>query len=135
MRLALIAAALLSATPALAVDFSQPILDPSGKPGEQCADPAKHTGCTTITLGSVSSMALFTELPSDRDARTGAANLSPEQKARNASLGLRIVSAKPGEDVKLDSAEVTDLKARIGAAYPPLTVYRAWMLLDPNTKL
>lgn len=133
LRSTIFTLAFLAAFPALAIDFTKPIDGPDGKPAQQCADQAKQTDCHMITLAEVASTALFTDLPSDRDPRTGQSSMTPEQKVKNAALALQILDAKG--DLKLSAEQVSLLKARVGAAYSPLTVLRAWQLLDPNAKL
>jgi hypothetical protein len=131
-RTIIVGFAMLASTAAFAIDFQAPILNQDKKPAILCADEKAHTGCNALTLGSVSAAALFAELPSDHDQRTGGSFISPDQKVKNAALALRILDTK--EDVKLSAEEIANIKARVGAAFPPLVVLRTWQLIDPSAK-
>lgn len=81
-----------------------------------------------VTLAIVAVNALVTPLPDQRG--------QPEQidgmtKVRNASLAERIF--KDGKKADLTVEEVALIKERVGRAYGPLAVMRAWSLLEQHS--
>lgn len=116
----------LSVTMALGVDFSQPVLDPNGKPmlngdvkqGEPLPPPA--------TLGTVSSQALFGSYPDEQ-------NLAAQEKFERGELGIEILHAKG--DLPLSAEQIAELKKVIGKAYGPFIVAETWLMLDPNSSV
>ncbi len=111
---------LLLASPALAVDFSQPLINPEdGKPfcdtvlkeGEECA-PDK-----ILTLGRLAKIALYFN-----DQSTDG-----EMKYKRGELAQSLTGAT---DVKLKKEEREMIKAMIGKALPTLYTKPVWDLLD-----
>lgn len=77
-----------------------------------------------LTLRAVSVNALLMDLATPQ----GPEQIDAEQKVKNALLAHDIYK---NDDVDLKAEDVASLKARIGKAYGPLVVMRAWELLDP----
>jgi hypothetical protein len=108
-------AALLATTPALAIDFSQPI-------GSETGEAMKGPDNAPITLGQIAARAVFAVKPDDK--------IDDMTKFRRGMLGTKLYQ---GGEIPLSAEEVAMVKAAIAAAFPPLIVYRAWLLLDPAT--
>lgn len=92
------------------IDLTAQILDLKG----EALDPP-------MTLRDVCTMALLSTLRDDD-------KLNGPQKADLFALALRMVDAT---EVDLKVEDVALLKDRIGRGYPPITVGRAYALLDP----
>lgn len=113
------------ATPALAIDFSKPLVDEAGKPvcatqlkeGEDC--PAGKT----FTLAIVARNALYASYEDEK-------NLSGDEKFKRAELAQTITAG----DVKLKVEDVALVKKLIGKMYGPVVVYQAWRELDATVK-
>lgn len=104
------------------IDFNQPITALDGTPAK--ADPSSEE---LVTLGVVAINALLSPL---NDPRTNQPeNLAATEKVRHAKLAQDIFSAIAPLDLKAE--DVALLKERIGRGFAPLTVARAWDLLDP----
>lgn len=112
--------ALCFSIPALAVDFSQPILGADGKP--IMAGGGKDA--QTTTLGSICASALFASYPDEQ-------NLSGEDKVKRAALAMKLYN---GGEVSLSAEETALVKRLVAKAYAPLVVYRSWSMLDPTTE-
>ena len=105
-----------------AIDFSQPIVDDTGKTA--LIDP-KQESLGVITLKFVSIHAL-TGLYEDEK------NIAPEKKFERGLLAQKI-SAADGP-MKLTAEEIADIKLVIGKAYGPWVIAQAWPMLDPAEK-
>ena len=111
-------------TPAMAIDFTQPITnldgseikDADGKP-------------VVSTLGRVAEQALLAVYADERD-QSGKETITPEEKFKRWKLASKV----QGKDVNLSIEELALLKKLIGKAFPPLIVGQAWKLLDPGVK-
>ena len=64
----------------------------------------------------------------------GEENLEGMEKQKRGKLAEKIFSTKNNETLHLTSGEVEDLKKFIGKNYDPITVLRAYELLDPTPK-
>lgn len=96
------------------INFDAPIIDLAEKPmNDEKGDP--------VTLATVTVQALLATLRGD-EAMAGTA------KAECGHLGMRLF---PGGEQDLKAEQVTMIKERIGRAFTPLIVARAWALLDP----
>jgi hypothetical protein len=104
---------LLTATPALAVDFGAHIRSIDGKD-----IPVSNIDESPVTLGKISEDALIATLPND--------NPTPDEKSRRFFLAMKVHAGKDPS-----AEEVMLLKKVIGMAYGPLVVGRATELLDP----
>ena len=120
--LALALAALLFASAAEAVDFTQPILGPDDKPA---IDP-KAPDAGPVTLGAVISAALLSPPPGASRGNTGVP-ADPLRLARRAELALRVRSAK---DAALTAEQIIEIKEAV-TIFPPLTVLRVIQAIDP----
>lgn len=106
------------------IDFSQAITSLDGTPAK--ADPASDE---VVTLGAVSINALLSPLSDPRTNQPE--SLAATEKVRYAKLAQDIFSATAPLDLKAE--DIALLKERIGRGFAPLTVARAWDLLDPAT--
>lgn len=103
------------------IDFSAELTGLTG-------DPLKDETGAVINLGMVCIHVLLTPLTDP--ARGQPENPPATEKVRFANLAQDIfTSTKP---LDLGVEDVGLLKERIGRAFPPLTVARAWELLDPK---
>jgi hypothetical protein len=100
------------------IDFATSLLDLDGQPLQD--------GEEAVTLRKIAVNALLATLIVDGHTPE---NLSGEAKIRNALLAEAIHTAKSAIDLKAE--DVVLLKERVGRAYQPLLVMRAWALLDP----
>lgn len=99
------------------IDVTAPILGLDGLP-------LPSENGTTATLRTLIHGALLNALPDD------AKMLDGTKKAHLFTLAL-----KANEDViDLKAEDITLIKQRIGMAYPPLAVGRAYEILDPPAK-
>ena len=98
------------------IDFDAPILALDGTPMRDGENPAtlKALACTALA-------AMFNDEPS----------LSATDKYQRFALGLKLVD---GGEVDLSVEEIGLIKKLIGKAYPPVTMGRAYDLLDPKAK-
>ncbi len=97
------------------INFDTPIRDAAGQP-------MKDAGTDNVaTLASVASGALFASLPGDE-------SMQPTQKAEIGALGIALFAAGERD---LRAEQIAMLKDRIGRAYAPLVVARAFEVLDP----
>lgn len=111
------------ATPALAADFTAPILDFDNGPASAC--PASEPACgKVLTLSDVSVASLMGVFPDERD-------LNGDEKVKRFALAMRVRNAK---DITLTAEEISLLKRLIGKSYGPLVVGRAWPMIDPGEK-
>ena len=114
--------ALLLAGPALATDFTKPILDFKGNVMPNC--PQAKPDCTDIVhLSDVAITALQATYPDEKD-------LSATEKVKRYALALKISNAK--SDLHLEAEDIALLKTLIAKAYGPLIIGRAYELLDPK---
>lgn len=118
MRFPIFVAAALIATPALALDFSQPVLNLDGTPGMVCAepdktDPRKCFREEPLTIGRIVATALLTKAPDDK--------ADIVEIAKRGDLAARIYNGK--EPVGLTAEDVVLIKSRL-----PLTQYNAYVL-------
>ncbi len=128
----IIFAASLMATPAFALDWTQPILDEQGAtipdwqncPGK---DPKTDKCDKVITLGLLTARALLQGPPQIRDAPPQ----PPEQKALEGRLGLEIIEHP---DLVPTPDQLKIARDAIGRLPSPLAVARAWDLLDKAVK-
>lgn len=118
LYLALTTAALIFATPALAIDFNQELKQLNG---HSFVDPDGKE--TKTTLGQICEQALLAAYPDEKD-------LPGAEKFERWKLATKV----KGPDVNLSSEELTKLKMLIGKAFPPLVVGQAWKMLDPGAK-
>jgi hypothetical protein len=79
-------------------------------------------GKNDLTLSTVCCGALLTPLPDET-------NLSADEKVRRFKLAVKLCD---GGQQDLSSEEITMLKQLVGKVYPPLTVGRAFEILDPD---
>ncbi len=111
---------LLLASPAYAVDFSQPILD-EGKP--LCMEETKGGECPPekiATLGRVIRQALYASYPDE-------ASLSGEDKYKRAEIAQAIAGAG---DVKIKLEDRVLIKKLVGRFYNPMVVFHTWNMLE-----
>ena len=101
------------------IDFLQVILTDEGKPMTDM------DGKTPLTLLSVSSAALLSNLPSDQA-------LSGQQKFDLYEL-MHKIKAGP-QPVALSETELATLRDRIGKTFGPAVIGPAWKALDPALK-
>jgi len=124
MILALVAMTLAMSPPAMATDFTTPLLAFNGKPMVD----EKGTPLD-MTLGSVTEVALLSEVPSEQ-------SLSVDEKIRNKvrrfALAQRIHDKK---DVTLTPEELVLIKRLIGERYPAVVVGLAYQALQPGVGL
>lgn len=92
-----------------------PLLDLDGK--EIMAPDGKR-----FTLRHAVQQALMTVLESDR-------NMTAADKVRAFSLALK----SQADDMEASAEDITFIKDRIGRAFPPLVVGRAFEMLDPTS--
>ena len=124
-RLALIAAAVTLATPALAIDFTRPLTQIDGKPFKT----ADGKDDASVTLGTIALGSLLQTYP-DED-RT----ITPEEKFKRGKLAMKISDAiEKKQDLPLQSEDVALLKKLIGKNGTPLVVVQTMPMLDPNAE-
>lgn len=125
MRLAIVVASLLFATPvyALEVDFSAVMTDLDGAPIPDC-NAADCEGKPPLTLAKIASRVLTTTFSDERD-------LPGEEKLKRGELATRVYK---GGVVALKVEDASLLKKLIAKGYGPLIVLRTWTLLDPSGK-
>lgn len=111
-KLLIVLTMLIIPTTSYATDFTQKILDANNQPIKQ--------ENRDLTLGDVSSAALFANRPDDK--------ASSEDKFKRGILALKLKDAKG--DIVLSSEEITLIKDQIGKSFSPLIVVRAWQMLD-----
>lgn len=119
----LLAVVLTFSSPAMAIDWSAPVLSPDGKPIADCE--VDHPDCGKIaTLGKIASTALFMQFP-DEQSITG------EEKFRRGALAMRIMDDK---DYPLQAEDILRVKTAVAKGYSPLIVLRVWTAIDPSGK-
>ena len=111
--------ALLAVSPALAIDFNQPIRDGKG-------DEVK-AGDKTATLGSICETALTSSYRDEVDAQTGKETITGEEKYRRWKLASRLHG-----NVNLSPEDLALVKKFVGKAFTPQIVGPAWDMLDPS---
>ncbi len=113
---------LFLASPAFAVDFSQPILNEEGRP--VCQDEIKNNETCPAdriaTLGRIVKIALMTSYPDEQ-------NLSGEEKYKRAEIAQSITGSG---DVKLKLEDRVLIKKLVGKLYGPMVVFAAWNMLE-----
>ena len=108
--------ALLAASPAMAIDFTQPITTLDGHPFK---DPSGQV--SDITLAVIAENALL-------QAYSDETNLSGEDKIKRYTLARKIEDNKK---VDLSAEEIALLKKLIAKSYNPLITGQSWHMLDP----
>jgi len=109
------------------IDFSQKILDLSGKPVETNHEERFPNGDFVpgsgepLTLGMLSARALVNLEQGEKPTK--------EQSLARGALALRVFDA--AEPTSLKSDDITLIKDRIAKFYGPLFVVRAFPMLDP----
>lgn len=116
-------ATLLMLSPARAIDFTQPILNPDG------SAPEVKEGQKAPTLGSISESALSAQYRDEVDAQ-GKETISGQEKYDRWKLATKV----HGKDVTLSPEDLALLKRLIGKAYTSVIVGPAWSMLDPSLK-
>jgi hypothetical protein len=131
--------AMLVCSPALAFDWSQPILDENGKTVPDCLDPVtgkpfadpvtgKPLPCDKIiTIGSMAVRALL-------NPQAGSPE-TPEQKALAGNLAIQLMTHPeqvPAPDDKLNQMKI--IRDAIGRMPSPLAVARGWAIIDNAVK-
>ena len=111
-----VAVFLLSASPALALDFTQPLTTLSGQP---FTDPDSKV---TITLATIAENALLQAYPDEQ-------NLSGEEKLKRYTRARKIEDNK--QKAELSAEEIALLKKLIAKLYNPLILGQSWKMLDP----
>jgi len=96
------------------INFDSPIRDAAGR---QITD-----GDIAATLAMIAAGSLFAALPTDH-------SIEPARKAEMGALGIKLFE---GGEHDLKAEQIAMLKDRIGRAYAPLVVARAFQLLDPS---
>lgn len=113
--------ALLAASPAMAIDFTQPIKAQDG------TVPKSDSG-SVPTLGKICEDALIASYKDEIDPTTGKEIITPEEKYRRWKLAQKL----HGDNVKLSPEDLALIKKLVGKAYGPLIVGQAWTMLDPS---
>jgi hypothetical protein len=113
MRRIILLIALLLASPAVAADFTKPLLDLEGKPILAANIP--------LTLGEAVATALLANYADEQ-------NLSGEEKVKRFLLAVKVHNAT---ELGLTSDEITLIKKLVAKAFAPLVVGRIWAILDP----
>lgn len=116
VRSVLTAAALLTAVPALAVDFSKPITQIDG------TTPLRDDKQAIYSLGDVAETALLTSYQDE-------GNLDGVEKNKRFWIAKKIHDQR--KDPVLTADEIALIKKLIAKAYNPLVTGQAWTLLDP----
>lgn len=111
------------ATPALALDISQPLMSDEGKP--YCTQELKTEDavCPTdkvYTLGRALRVALHSTYGDEQ-------NLSGDDKAKRGEIAQGLVGAT---EVKLKVEDLALVKKLTGKAFPPGMVYAIWKMLE-----
>lgn len=122
-RLVFAAAIAAFTAPAMALDFSKPLMDADGKPicVVQVAEGATCPDGSAATLGRVVRAALYAQFPDEQ-------NLSLDDKLKRGDLAQAITGAG---DIKLKAEDIALIKKVVGKAYGPLIVWAAVRELDP----
>lgn len=115
LKAAVVTLALLSAAPALAVDFSQPIKALDGSP-------MLKEDKSPLRLEEVVTNSLLSSYPDEQ-------SLPGEEKVRRWSLAIKVHDAP--KDPPLTADEVALIKKLVAKAYNPLVVGETWKALDP----
>jgi hypothetical protein len=100
------------------IDFSVVLRTPDGRAIKE----GDAEDAPDLTLRAACAAVLFNQIPGDE-------HMIGSKKLELAKLGMKLFA--DGE-VTLSSDDVTALKERIGVAYSPLVVLRAFELLDPE---
>ena len=118
MKIKLLVALMLFATPVLAADFTQPVLDDDGQP--ICLNLSPEKVCQSyFTLGRAVRNAF--------DHASNQQGVNAEEKNRRGELSQGLIGAK---DPHLLDADKKTIKDAIGNAYPPSLVHKLWNMLD-----
>jgi hypothetical protein len=123
-RMLAVVAMLLAASPACAIDFTQPITDLDG------SIMAAKPGDAPATLGTICEKALTAQYSDEMDRNTGKELITPEEKYQRWKLASKL----DGKNVALSPEEITLLKKLVGKAYGPAIVGPVWTMLDPSLK-
>jgi hypothetical protein len=108
----------------MAFDWTQPILDESGKPVDDLLPCADQKPCgKVLTIGTLTARALLTPDQHSQD--------SPDQKALAGHLALQIL-LHPDMTPSPDQLKLA--KDAIGKLGSPLAVARGWDILDGAVK-
>lgn len=120
--------ATLAADPPRTIDMTEVLTDQKGKPIPDAtmasAEDPRCDKCAPLTLGAAVATALLTD-------RKEEPNLSSVDKARRATLGLRLLDNKAAV---LNAKETADI-VRLMNVWGSIVVVRALPLLDPNLDL
>lgn len=117
-----LAIAVAVSSPALALDFSKPVMDESGRvmcmerPDDagKCADPA--------TVGKLVRNALYTRFPDEQSAEA-------EQLYKRAAIAQQILDK--GNEYKPGVDDLGTMKKTVGKKFAPLIIFQVWNELDP----
>lgn len=118
-------AVLLTASPAMAINFSQSLKNVDG------SLPKSDKGEPIPTLGAICTTALISTYRDEQDLNTGKETITPEEKYHRGRLASKIADAGD-KDLVLPPEDVALLKKLVGKAYGPLIVYQALRMLDPS---
>lgn len=121
MRITSVLCFVLFASPAMAADFSKPLLDADGK--NICiaqVDPCPDD--KIATLGKIVRAALYASFPDEQ-------NLSLDEKLRRGDLAQQITGVS---EIKIKAEDIALMKKVVGKAYGPLVVWSAVRELDPH---
>jgi hypothetical protein len=119
--------ALMSITPAMAIDFTQKLTNLDGSP---VTDKDGKTLEHQPTLGSICQTALITQYADEVDPMTRKESVTPEEKFQRWKIAQKL----EGSNVTLTAEELALIKKLVGKAYSPLIVGQAWTMLDPGEK-
>lgn len=113
---------LLSGAPAVAFDWTQPILNELEQPIPDCpGDPTAKCG-RVLTIGMLAARQLLS---------AGQTAMSPEQKALEGNFGLQILLHP---DLVPTPDQLKLARDAVGRHASPLAVARGWNLLDAAVK-
>jgi hypothetical protein len=111
-----------AAEPQTGIDFSQKLIGPDDKPLVNDGA-SKPDAPVYLTLGFVSTQALYATLKEDTDA---------QQNHDMAKLARKILKAG-STPVALTVADRKLIMDRIAKVFPKITQFAAWCVLDPAT--
>lgn len=118
--------ALLSTSPAWAVNFDQPIPGPNGGP---ITDKDGKPLDKQPTLGSICETALVSSYADEIDPVTHKETITGQEKYDRWKLAQKLHG-----EVTLTAEELAKIKMLVGKAYLPAIVGPAWQMLDPGEK-
>lgn len=125
--MAAVVIALLSITPAMAINFDQQIPSPNGGP---LLDKDGKPLAVQPTLGSLCETALVSQYADEIDPVTHKETITGQEKFDRWKLAQKL----HGKDVTLTAEELAKLKMLVGKAYSPAIVGPVWTMLDPGEK-